>query len=103
MKRARSFLELHHKRWDNFTLAEVQLLQQGLWIIGEQNRVDLNVMQDYRHLVAQLKVACSVQVSAPIASPSTEPPKCNRHDDCSKKPKGSDCCRDEGCDDCFGA
>lgn len=43
------------ERWDAFTLAEKQLLQLGLWIIGERNQVDFKLMHDWRRLCDQLK------------------------------------------------
>lgn len=39
---------------------------------------------------------------APVAS-APERQGCNKHEDCSKKPAGSDCCHDEDCEDCFGS
>lgn len=59
MRKAKSWSELHHKRWNNFSLAELQILQQGLWIIGEQARVDNAVINDFVQLRNEVKVACS--------------------------------------------
>ena len=60
---AKKWSEIHHKRWDHFTLGELQLLQLGLWIIGEQNRVDFNLVGDQFRLRTQLKTALKKKVS----------------------------------------
>lgn len=49
-------------------------------------------------------------IEIPPASPTEGAPaarqptkrSCNRHDDCSTKPKGDPCCTDDCCEDCFG-
>lgn len=34
----------------SFSLAELQLLALGLWVIGDENRVDWKLMPDYKQL-----------------------------------------------------
>lgn len=60
---AKRFSELHHKRWNNFTLGELQLIQLGLWVLGEENRVDFKLVGDHLRLRTQLKVALERRVA----------------------------------------
>ena len=39
------------------SLAEVQLLLLGLWVIGEENRVDLRIETEYGWLLNELSAA----------------------------------------------
>jgi hypothetical protein len=40
-----------------FTLGELQLLLLGLWILGEENRVDQGLMREHGSLTARLSIA----------------------------------------------
>ncbi len=42
---------------DLMTLGELQLLQLGLWVIGEENRVDFKLMPTYDALLEKLRTA----------------------------------------------
>lgn len=49
-------------RFDNLTLGEIQLLQLGLWVIGERNQVDEKQVADYSRLLRQLGSAAAAKV-----------------------------------------
>lgn len=61
---AKKFSELHHKRWDHFTLGELQLIKLGLEVIGERNQVDFKLTGDQLRLRTQLKVALERMVTS---------------------------------------
>ena len=52
-----------HPRFASFSLAEVHLLALGLWVLGEENRVDHKLMPDYRTLRTQAQVALGKRVA----------------------------------------
>lgn len=47
----------------DFTLGELTLLALGLWVIGEQDRVDHQLMPEYRGLQARLSVTLQTRVA----------------------------------------
>lgn len=51
-----------HGPLDGLTLGELQLVALGLWVIGEENRVDLQLMPEYRGLCARVQVAVQREV-----------------------------------------
>ncbi len=56
-----STVETHHRErlrvaFEHLSLAEVQLLLLGLWIIGEENRVDPRLNTEYGWLLNTLTV-----------------------------------------------
>jgi hypothetical protein len=43
--------------FDQFSLGELQLLALGLWVLGEQERVDRGLVADWQGLVARIQLA----------------------------------------------
>ena len=68
----KKFSELHHKRWDHFTLGELQLLKLGLEVIGERNQVDFNLTGDCLRLRTQIGVACEKKAAEAATTPESE-------------------------------
>lgn len=63
---SKKFSTLHHKRWDNFTLGELQLLSLGLAVIGERNQVDFGLLREQFRLRTQLAVTMERKVAESI-------------------------------------
>jgi hypothetical protein len=49
--------------FDQFTLSELQLLALGLWVIGEEERVDKALLIDWSGLVARIRWALQHKVA----------------------------------------
>ena len=62
----------YQRLFNELTLGEVQLLLLGLWVIGDQNRVDLQLLLEFQTLVAQLKIAAEAKAQArpPVPAPN---------------------------------
>lgn len=53
--------------FEGLSLAELQLLLLGLWIIGEENRVDPTMSVQYGWLLHALGERAALRINAPIA------------------------------------
>jgi len=52
---------------DLMTLGELQLLQLGLWVIGEESRVDFKLMGTYDALLRKLRDAAQRKIEREVS------------------------------------
>lgn len=49
--------------FSDFTVAELALIQQGLWAIGDQGAVDHRLVPDWRGLLVRLRPAIQAKIA----------------------------------------